>query len=526
MKKINLLFVLMLFVFSVSADIIDIAWETPEITSKNYSSILEENREQIEIPLDAKENHSNSESYFALQNWPNFKSAFSEFFTSTEKKSSFLSYHSKKKMKDINFQDDLDLSLETRNYLQSQKKPMNSGFDFKLVTGYDYFSNSDQYYDFLYYGIKLSGDIEDKLFFYTNFWAGHFSGDEEYIDQSSLKDSWTQRSDDSTQVYLDNVSGKLLYQIKPYWSAAIGRGKYEIGNNIGGSIILNDDCNDYGYFATKFDFSKFYVHFLHASLIADSTLADYKDYPDKYLAVHKFGWKPNDDFELFWGEHVVYGDRSIDPSYLIPFTYWRGTEHNLSDRDNVFIFAGFNFRPFKRDLIYTNAIFDEFSKSKFFGNWWGNKYAVQIGNSYQFDRNKNNRITMEFTAIRPWLYTHKYIQNKFSNDDVGLGFPLGSNLLNFALEINWEFKRNLSGNLHTSFTRQGSVGNDFSINYDSRPSDSASWLEGNITDYKRAKFIVDWKPLSHHRLRVGISALQIDEADIEKELSISYQASY
>lgn len=525
MKRINLIFVFLLATFTVAADIIDISWETPDISSKNYSSILEENPEQINIHQEIKKDRSKQASYFALQNWPTLKAAVVEYIASTEKNSSFLSYHIMKKRKAEN---SLLSIFKSESYRKSQKNNVltKGGFDFKLITGFDFFSKEDQNHNFIYYGIKLSGHIQEKLFFYTNFWAGHFGGDETYLRQSSLIDSWAQGLKDSTQVHLDNVSGKLLYQIKPYWSVSIGRGKYEIGNNIGGSIILNDECNDYGYFATKFDFSKFYVHFLHASLIADSTLASYKDYPDKYLATHKFGWKPNDDFELFWGEHVVYGDRSIDPSYLIPFTYWRGTEHNLSDRDNVFIFAGFNFRPFKRDLVYLNVNFDELSKSKFFGNWWGNKYAVQIGNSYQFDRNKNNRITMEFTAIRPWLYTHKYIQNKFSNDDVGLGFPLGSNLLNYALEINWEIRRNLSGNLHTSFTRQGSVGNDFSINYDSRPSDSASWLEDNITDYKRAKFIVDWKPLSHHRLRVGISALQIDEADIEKELSISYQASY
>lgn len=515
--------------FTYFTIVVDISWESPEISSQSYSSHLEENREQFEIPLDSKEDHSKPASYFALQNWPTFKSALSEFFTSTEKTSSFFSYHSKKKMKNFNFQDDLDLSSETCNNLQSQKKPLNSSFDFKLVVGYDFFSNSDQYFDFLYYGIKLNGDIEDKLFFYTNFWAGHFSGDEIYLNQSSLKDSWTQPSDDSTQVYLDNVNGKLLYQIKPYWSASIGRGKYEIGNNIGGSIILNDDCNDYGYFATKFDFEKFYVHFLHASLIADSTIAGYKDYPDKYLAVHKFGWKPNRNLEIFWGEHVVYGDRNIDPSYLIPFTYWRGTEHNLADRDNVLIFAGFNLRPYKRDLIYTNLIFDEFSKSKILGNWWGNKYAFQIGNSYQMNMNKNNRISLEFTAIRPWLYTHKYIQDKFSNDDIGLGFPLGSNLLNYSMEINWEFRRNLSCNLHASFTRQGSVGNDFSINYEPIDPDlenDTHWLEGDIINYQKARLVIDWKPLTHHRFRISIETEKIGDNDFSNELMLSYQTIF
>jgi hypothetical protein len=532
MKRILFIVVMLTLAFSVFADVIDLAWESPDISSQSYSSILQEKTEPIEVSHYSTKMKDKSKSYFTLQDWSTLKTALTEYLTSSSKESSFINLNMKAQKKFTL----ASLSSDGSQIYPGKEKKMKElsgslkyGFDFKLVTGFDYFSNSDENYNFQYYGIKLNGYIEDKIFFYTNFWAGHFNGDEDYILSSPMIDSWTQRSDDSTQVFLDNVSGKLLYQIKPYWSVSVGRGKYEIGNNIGGSIILDDECNDYGYFATKFDFPKFYVHFMHASLIADSTLAGYKDYPDKYLATHKFGWKPNRNLEIFWGEHVLYGNRGIDVSYLVPFTYWRGTEHNLSDRDNVLIFGGVNFRPFKRNILYFNSIFDEFSKSDIFGNWWGNKYAFQLGNSYQFSSEKQNRITLEFTAIRPWLYTHKYIQSKFSNDDIGLGYPLGSNLLNYAMELNWEVKRNLTFNLHGSYTRQGSVGNDFSINYepiDPELENNTHWLEGDITDYIRAKFILDWKPLSHHRIRLGVSALQIEQEDIEHELSISYQTSY
>lgn len=524
MNKYILVFFVLLSSFCL-AENIDLFWEKPDITSQNNLSILAENNEPDYDNLELKYLNDKNESYFALENWQIFKKAVNEFLFKSGKPHNFWSLHKHLQHSNVSFKSFEILPGKPKVFWKGEETTK-YGFDLSLKTGFDFVTNQDEHYSFIYYGIHLNGYLSRKLFFYTDFWAGHFSGDEPYFRASELIDSCTLNSDDNTQVFLDNVQGKLLYQIKPYWSASMGRGKYEIGNNIGGSIILNDTCNDYGYFATKFDFEKFYIHFLHASLIADSTKTDDKDFPDKYLATHKFGWKPNKKLEIFWGEHVIYGDRSIDLSYLLPFNYWRGTEHNLANRDNVLIFGGINFRPFKHDVIYFNAIFDEFSKSKFFGDWWGNKYAFQMGNSYQLNQNKENRLTFEFTAIRPWLYTHFIIQNKFSNDDISLGFPKGSNLINFASELNWKFRRNLSVNLHLSFTRQGSVGNDFSINYDTRPSDHADWLEGEIIDYKNARFVVDWQPLEHHQIKIGFDLMQIDDNDFEQEIILGYQASY
>lgn len=525
MKKIYLN-ILLLFAFSVSfAYQIDLAWENPEISSQNQTSFLEKNDETLLVTPFMDDNLKNKIGFrCAIENWSTFKSSITEFLLSKYKQNSFFSYHLVSK-KDDSKKPDLRYGLSST--ISNPYIPSYSGFDFKWLVGYDFFSNSDNNYSFIHYGFRFDGYIQRRIFFYSNFWAGHFEGDQDYFQNSKLIDSWTQASDDSTKVFLDNVSGKLLYKIHPYWSVAIGRGKYEIGNNIGGSIILNDDCNDYGYFSTKFDFDKIYVHFLHASLIADSTFSGSKDFPDKYLAVHKIGWLPNDFLEVFFGEHVVYGDRNIDPSYILPHAFWRPIEHNLSDRDNILIFAGMNWKPYSRNhLIYTNFIFDELSKSKILDDWWGNKYAIQIGNSYKFHKKKDNRITLEFTAIRPWMYTHRFIWTKFSQDDIGLGYPLGSNLINFSGEVNWEILRNISANLHVSFTRQGSTGNDFSINYDCRSSDTAKWLDGDITDYKKARIVVDWKPLAHHRFKFAFELNKTDDDELEKEIIIGYQASY
>ena len=506
----------------------NISWNTPRVTSMNVSSNIEKNLDEAKLFYlpNIRVLRDSSTFNFALSSWKDFKNSFINFF-SHQDDSYFLLYHTP----DFNFKETKNFGYpqsSAYSYRYPSTIPLKSLLRFSLLTGCDFASKDNENYSFLYYGTKLSGYISQRLFFYGYWWAGHFSGDTDYALTSCLIDSWTQSSDDEKQINLDNITGKITYIGKGnFWSLSVGRGKYQIGSNISGSIILNNDCNDYGYFSSKFNFKTFSISLLHASLIPDSTSSNnHNDYTDKYLVIHKIDWKPTTNFHFFIGEEVIYGNRSINPSYLLPHTLMRAVEHNLRDRDNILIFTGMNWKLIPKNIIYFNFILDELKKSEIFKDWWGNKYAFQIGNSYTFDQEKEIILTLEFTALRPWIYTHKDLYNKFSHDRICLGFPEGSNLIQFAFEFNYRFRKNLSFNIYSSLTRQGSVGNNFSINYENRPSDTAKWLEGKITDNLKISPVLTWQPLSHHKLKFGMNISQTDDNDMEKEFIISLQAIY
>jgi hypothetical protein len=526
MKRLVVL-IMLLYAISIFAQYGDISWNSPQLTSNNSFSFLEKNLDESNLfsLKNIRVLRDSSTINFALFSWQDFKHSVSNFF-SQDDNSYFLYYRSPDRQPNRLDPRSSSMSFHPNNI------PLRSLLRFSLHTGSDFAVKGDNNYYFVFYGTKLSGYINRRLFFYGYWWAGHFAGDTDYADSTSaLIDSWTQSSSDNDQIHLDNITGKITYIGKGnFWSASIGRGKYEIGSNIGGSIILNNDCNDYGYFSNKFIFKELYISFLHATLIPDSTsyLED-KKYTDKFLVIHKIGWTPNNKFELFLGEEVIYGNRNIEVSYLLPITFWRATEHNIADRDNVLIFAGMNWKPINNNLIYSNFILDELRKSEIFGDWWGNKYALQMGNSYTFDQQRNLKLSLEFTAIRPWLYTHYILHNKFSHDRIGLGFPEGSNLIQFATEFNIDLRQNLNFNLHSAFTRQGSVGNSFSINYESRDKskdNDTHWLEGEITNKLSLCPVITWQPLAHHHLKIGLSSTQTEEEDMENEIFISYQAIY
>lgn len=503
-KSISILLFLPIFLFC--QDSINLSWNQPEISSNTFQQFLE--RRIDEKTFVTRLDSIRKESFkFALFPILNFKETFYNYFSNEDKNVSFLEYNSK-------------------------NKDIFSNINLNVFAGSDYFSSlSDEYYFLLYKGLKLTANIENKLLFYGYWWGGYFLGDEDYAkEKSQLIDGWTKHTD---KLYLDNLTAKIAFLSK-YGTLSIGRGKYQIGNNIGGSIILNDACNDYGFFSYNIDFGKLSLSFIHTNLIPDSTSSEagdnslsYNHFEDKYLVVHIIDWNPNSKVHFFFGEEIIYGSRSIELSYLLPHTFLRITEHNLHDRDNVLIFSGFNFKPSKQNTLYFNFIIDELSKGDLWENinWWGNKYALQMGNSYK-TLNSKHRFTFEFTAIRPWVYTHNILPNKFSNDGIGLGFPAGSNLIQFTSEINLSLLENTFFDLHGSFTRQGSVGSSFVMNYDDRPSDEAKWLAGEIINFYDGKAVITWLPFQHHKIKFGIKLHKTENTDLEKELSISYYTFY
>lgn len=489
MNKILVLCLVSMAYIGLQCNELDLSWNKPAIVSQTYTSFLENNFDEEKIYQDI---FKSSESNFSLASFQDFTLAF-KFFLSQKDENNIWNYHSE--------------SFHLAG---------------NIFTGYQFNTpENEDYYSFTYYGMKLRGHLHKNLVFYSNFWKGHYSNNIEYAKANSINhDSWTQDSDDETKTYIDNMTGKIQFN-SAYGSYAIGRGKYEIGSNIGGSIILSNSCNDYGYASASIPFGQFQIKIIHSSLVADTTYTA-GTVSDKYLATHTLEWNPHQNLHMFMGEHVVYGNRAIDPSYLLPVSIFRITEHNQSDRDNVLIFLGADWQ-ISNFTTYFNFIFDELSQSKITTDWWGNKYAFQTGSSYKF---KNHRIGAEFTAIRPWIYTHKYEQNVFSNDNRALGFAEGGNLLQYAAELNLQIRKNLHWDTNAAFIRQGSVGKDFSENYDDRPSDHAAWLEGDISNRLKLKSSITWQVLAHHKFLLGINYVDHANTEDKREIFAGYQAEY
>ena len=482
----------------------------PQVSSSYVKSFTAEDYSPVYTKLTLMEGYD-----FPLQSTCKFFKTLNNYFTSQSKQQSLFLYQKDKKL-----------------------------IEGHVLGGTEYYSNNDsESYFFPYYGFEVKANF-DKLYIAGKWWKGHTTTQDDYSQDNHLNNSWVQESKDGDNIYIDKIQGELRYNFPDFGYVSLNRGKLNIGSNIGGSIILNDQkTNDYSYLNYHFNFGDFLLDFAHAALISDSinTPASAlgsipkESAPDKYLALHRFGWRPNNSLFLFVGEEIYYGNRGVDYNYFLPVGFWRITEHNQADRDNILIFAGAEYSPTHNLHLYTNIIFDELSKSKIFTSWWGNKYAIQTGlmqkDIFTSPLISWKNLGVEFTAVRPWIYTHKYLYTKASNDNEPLGFADGSNLLKYTLESNLSFFSDmLNYSVNASYMRQGSTGNNFSMNYsdyiEDSENDRASWLDGLITDTYRLKQELDFNFLYSHRLKVTYELAKARKGSTESEIVLSYQTRF
>lgn len=389
--------------------------------------------------------------------------------------------------------------------------------DLNILAGFEADFVDDESYSYLYKGWRLSARVGENLRMQTHWYSGIFQGDLDAAQQDPLIDGYYKRL--QNQIQLDNLTGEIGYY-HDLGTLAFGRGRFQGCNTISGSIILSDKVNDYGYFLAEGQIGAFRLSMLHASLMADSTYSIYEspqvnvlNYPQKYIALHQLSFYPTDKTELFAGETVVYGNRSLDLNYLLPNSFWRAVEHDIGDRDNVMIYAGINQKLPHNLLFYAQFALDEFSYSKIFSSWWGNKYAIQGGLNIPTDFAS---FTVEATAVRPFTYGHFMNHTMYSHYGRSLGYAQGSNVLDLSLEANVPWRKVLEWDTQLSWRKRGTKGNDWRENYHETfagiiEDGTAHWFEGEVSHEYQIKSSLNILFMAHHRFLMGLDSLKKDD---------------
>lgn len=370
-----------------------------------------------------------------------------------------------------------------------------------VFTGWDHRWDPDGAYGLNPLGLRVNSLFNHKFRARAVFWNGKFSGDLAAATHSPLNNGGNTAG--NTGTFVDNINGELSYTDN-HLSVALGRGKFQIGNSLSGSVVLSDRVNEYDFALLEERVGQFSFSFLHTTLRADTLVAGSP--PAKYAAIHQITWQPKPSLDIFYGETVIYGNR-IDLSYLLPANYWRVVKYKVSDGDNLNLYGGINFRPAKDLTIYATMLMDELNVRRILSDWWGNKYAIQAGAAWNIPAGKlfkeeKPRLGIEFTAIRPWTYTHYTNVSMYSQHNRPLGYPKGANLLDLTAELNVPLPGNLRWDSQFSCTWQGSRGSDWRLNFREEfpleviDTAEAFWLEGDLSV----------TPVWQNTLRIGIMA--------------------
>lgn len=177
-----------------------------------------------------------------------------------------------------------------------------------------------------------------------------------------------------------------------------------------------------------------------------------------------YNHKGEDKFKLRLFESVVYQmkdtlyNRGFEVEYLNPFLFYRPQEYNMGSADNILLGSEFSYsfkakETQKRSIysrIYGQVLIDDFLLSAFRARngWWGNKYGFNIGSRFFIAYSDSalnvsyNIYTIEFTYMRPYVFSQTNPGIVYGNQGLPIAHPLGSNFAELYQEYEYQKEDN------------------------------------------------------------------------------------
>lgn len=187
----------------------------------------------------------------------------------------------------------------------------------------------------------------------------------------------------------------------------------------------------------------------------------------KFLASHSIHLSLTKGVTLSMGESVVYSDK-LDPGFLIPFLLYKPYDNNRSNYNinagsNGQIFLQLNSRNFfpKTQLYFTTFI-DEIRFSKFFNkNYSRNQLGYQTAMTIHDFILKYFSLSLEYTKVRPFVYSNLIPAQNYSNYNFPLGDWMGNNFDRLTLISKYTPLPRVKLDLRYNYIRKGDEGSLF-----------------------------------------------------------------
>jgi len=244
---------------------------------------------------------------------------------------------------------------------------------------------------------------------------------------------------------------RLNQKVSRHFSAETGFATHFFGNGRR-SLILADETYPYPYVKFQTDIWKLrYVNLFAWMKDAQSTNAqNWNNALYKFNAMHYLSWNVNKKLNISVFEAVVtplYDSlmqrQFAEYNYLLPVVMYRPVDFALGSPDNVLIGVNVSYKVGKSHVLYGQLVLDEmfmgeiradilnFIKpdSSRLSGAWVNKQAFQLGWKYYdmfgFD---NLDGLIEANVIRPYIYSHRDVQQNYTHLNQPLAHPHGANL--------------------------------------------------------------------------------------------------
>jgi hypothetical protein len=294
------------------------------------------------------------------------------------------------------------------------------------------------------------------------------------------------------------------------------------------SILISNNAVSFPKISWSKSLGKSRFTFIHGNIkTAEPILSDYgegtieNNY--KYLVGHRWEIGFSDKLQFAFTEMLIYGGRKAEITYFIPtiLLYPIQQDITVNHQDNILWFLDGAYFPINGLKLYGTFLIDDLRVSEIFNNHFNNHWGLQAGshvagNMFSFPTD----LMLEFTAIRPWTYTHRVpTYGTYTHNGRCLGFEHGPNSQLLLIENRWWISTR--NRLRISFEQLKwgrepeedmddgyDFGNDPNENYSlANPeyTNSTGWLIGDIQTTHTAQFLWEYQLSNIIGLELGFA---------------------
>jgi len=317
------------------------------------------------------------------------------------------------------------------------------------ILGGELFTNSSGQATYWRNGLEARGYI-GKWGFYASLRDNHekpLLGKPEYL---------TQREGGNIKNGSDwsKMQGGVTYSWK-WGDAGLVKDAMQWGNNYNMSNIIR------GYNPTFvqvklhispvkwFDFN--YFHGWLDSRVVDSTESFWvttsngpeyrKVYHKKFQSANMFTFTPFRQFNISFGNSIVYDYDNVNPAYLIPVFFYKSVDHSQTmgiNNMNSQMFFDISSRQIKNLHLYASLFVDEFSSSRIGKDYEWNFFSYKAGFRLSNFPLSNLSFTSEFTYTYPLTFRHYIPTITFETANFNMGHYLKDNAREWYLAFDYK----------------------------------------------------------------------------------------
>ncbi|MEO6695110.1 MAG: hypothetical protein ABIY50_08105, partial [Ignavibacteria bacterium] len=199
--------------------------------------------------------------------------------------------------------------------------------------------------------------------------------------------------------------------------------------------------------------------FFYGSLNGDSAGLIPKPLSSKNIASHYLNINFSPSFKMNFWESVIISNQPFSFTYLNPVSFLTSADlssgKEQTTENNALIGIDLEFIPLKNFSFQSSLLIDDLTFGTLFkkDSLNENKFGYQLGAMWANDLNMS--ISLEFTHLDPFVYSHRTNKSTYTNYSLSLGHKLPPNSDEIAAKISFDLTNRIKLDLLFQHQRSG-----------------------------------------------------------------------